>query len=404
MKKFLIITTLMLMILVSCFSTTVSAADTKPNGTAYQLEIKNIKEETLNNGTKIDKMTVNNFKLTISGKLKEQGYRTELSKNNTVLNIISNDNLYRCKIAMFSDVTPYILTDDQKTELNNLYEELAKEACDKKGISKSDDNYYEVYYDEYYKLDVTNKKIAAFYSKYNLNRYTSFESFTNEEYKKAWELVGVNEVFLSNPSDFIKEYYGGGVTKTTIPTDSGICYQYEFDKNITLNGLFLMNTTGEDSNTDGYDVEFSWLSKTITNSDSSNSNTQPAKPIKEVLIIPPSQTKYDVGEKLNTEGIKITVIYEDGSIEEVSKGYTIKGYNKNKAGKQTLTINYKGHTTTYDVKVGNVSSIDVNETGKLPQTGDFLDFKDILYICCAVLSIVLIFIVFKSVKYNNIKK
>ena len=146
----------------------------------------------------------------------------------------------------------------------------------------------------------------------------------------------------------------------------------------------------------------------ILNTDDSdlnnNSNVNPFKYIKDVLIIPPSQTKYDVGEKLNTEGIKITVIYEDGSIEEISKGYTIKGYNKNKAGKQTLTINYKGHTTTYNVKVGNVSSIDVNETGKLPQTGDFLDFKDILYICCAVLSIVLIFIVFKSVKYNNIKK
>lgn len=41
---------------------------------------------------------------------------------------------------------------------------------------------------------------------------------------------------------------------------------------------------------------------------------------------------------------------------------------------------------------------------KLPQTGNFFEFKDGLYLLCIVSSIALVYIVFKAIKYRNIEK
>jgi len=123
-----------------------------------------------------------------------------------------------------------------------------------------------------------------------------------------------------------------------------------------------------------------------------------------VLIIPPKKTRYDVGEKLDLDGLKITAVYANNKIEEVTKGYTVTGYNKNKAGIQTVTISYKGFSRSYNVNVGNVSNVDLDKTEKLPQTGDFFDLVDGLYLLVGILSMALIYIVYKSIKCSKTTK
>ena len=117
--------------------------------------------------------------------------------------------------------------------------------------------------------------------------------------------------------------------------------------------------------------------------------------IKEVLIIPPTKTKYDVGENLDLDGLTITAVYDNDKIEQIdikknNKDYKVTGFNKNKEGFQTVTISYKGFSRSYEVKVGNSSSIDINETGKLPQTGDFSVLKYALYTLITILSSILV--------------
>lgn len=119
-----------------------------------------------------------------------------------------------------------------------------------------------------------------------------------------------------------------------------------------------------------------------------------------VLIIPPNQTRYDVGENLNLDGLKITAVYDNNIIKEIKNGYTVKGYNKNKEGVQTVTISYKGFSRSYKVRVGNIS-YDVKKEGKLPQTGNVPYIQTGLYVLISLLSLVLIYLVYKSFKYRK---
>jgi len=74
----------------------------------------------------------------------------------------------------------------------------------------------------------------------------------------------------------------------------------------------------------------------------------------------PDKTTYYVGEELDLTGLVVEVMYGDGSSREIS-GCEVSGYNKNASGKQTLQVNYRGATTTFDVTV--VSGFKINEQG-----------------------------------------
>lgn len=73
----------------------------------------------------------------------------------------------------------------------------------------------------------------------------------------------------------------------------------------------------------------------------------------------PSNTTIKKGSKLDLEGGKIIVTYEDGTTETIDMDdpdVTITGFNTFKTGKQTVTVKYGGKTATFQVRV--VSSID----------------------------------------------
>lgn len=65
----------------------------------------------------------------------------------------------------------------------------------------------------------------------------------------------------------------------------------------------------------------------------------------------PVRTGYVIGDTLETAGLSITVNYSDGKTETIMNGFTCSPTSFDTAGKQTVTVTYKGFTTSFDVKV-----------------------------------------------------
>ena len=75
-------------------------------------------------------------------------------------------------------------------------------------------------------------------------------------------------------------------------------------------------------------------------------------------------TELEVGDTLNTDGLKITVTYSDGSTEEVGKDkLEIGTLDTATAGEKELTITYEGVSVTVTVTVKEKASQEVTLTG-----------------------------------------
>jgi len=71
----------------------------------------------------------------------------------------------------------------------------------------------------------------------------------------------------------------------------------------------------------------------------------------------PGKTTYYVGDDLDTTGMEVTATYSDDKKEAVT-GYTVTGYDKNKAETQTITVTYEGKTATFSVTVKPLNTFD----------------------------------------------
>lgn len=70
-----------------------------------------------------------------------------------------------------------------------------------------------------------------------------------------------------------------------------------------------------------------------------------------ITLIPPKQLKYEVGDKLNLEGMKVLAQYTDGTEKDVTKEVKVSGYDEAKTGEQTITVSYEGYEETFTVEV-----------------------------------------------------
>lgn len=79
--------------------------------------------------------------------------------------------------------------------------------------------------------------------------------------------------------------------------------------------------------------------------------------VSEVISIsiktPPIKTTYEVDDVVDTKGMVLSVSYYDGTIENITSGFTVSPQVLDKLGTQTITVSYKGKTTTYQVLVIN---------------------------------------------------
>lgn len=75
----------------------------------------------------------------------------------------------------------------------------------------------------------------------------------------------------------------------------------------------------------------------------------------------PNKTNYVVGEKINTAGLEVVAKYSDGSSQIISSGLSVTPTVLDTAGKQKVTVTYKGNHTNFDVFVDEVVTGPVRE-------------------------------------------
>ena len=82
--------------------------------------------------------------------------------------------------------------------------------------------------------------------------------------------------------------------------------------------------------------------------------TVTAKQVTSIAIASkPNKTTYLEGQELDTTGLKLKVSYNNGTSEVVTGNWKISGYDKNKVGKQTVTVTYQGKTAAFTVTVNS---------------------------------------------------
>ena len=83
-------------------------------------------------------------------------------------------------------------------------------------------------------------------------------------------------------------------------------------------------------------------------------------------VTTPTKTVYNYGEELNLKGIAVKQVMKSGTknVIDISK-CEVTGYNKNKLGKQTITVKYLGKTDTFIVEVKDyMTSLEVTTPTK----------------------------------------
>ena len=94
----------------------------------------------------------------------------------------------------------------------------------------------------------------------------------------------------------------------------------------------------------------------------------------------PNKKEYIEFEELDLTGLELLISFSDGTTRTVTTGYNLSGYNSEKIGTQTITVEYKGKTETFDVTVveKKVVSLNCKETNKLTiTTGQELDLSNV---------------------------
>lgn len=91
----------------------------------------------------------------------------------------------------------------------------------------------------------------------------------------------------------------------------------------------------------------------------------------------PAKTKYLQGkDNLDVTGGKLTLKYSDGTSEIIDlSADMVSGFDNTKTGSQTLTINYGGKTTSYDIEI-TAKSLSRIEVSTLPDKTKYFQNKD----------------------------
>ncbi len=81
------------------------------------------------------------------------------------------------------------------------------------------------------------------------------------------------------------------------------------------------------------------------------------------IVTYPNKTEYKEGIAFSQTGLSMRVRYSDGSATAITD-FKVSGYNKNKIGKQTLTVTYSVFKTTFEVQVAAKSLTKITITAQ----------------------------------------
>jgi hypothetical protein len=165
----------------------------------------------------------------------------------------------------------------------------------------------------------------------------TFEVIVNAE-----QLVEIEVTTLPTKVEYIEGQeleISGGVLTLTFDNNTTSTVNFD-DKDVKISG-FDKTKTGEQTITVEYSGKTAEFKVKVNN-----------KQLVKVEIVKVPQVEYAFGEALNLKGGVIKATFDNGDEMEVDLSYlTVSGYDANKAGKQTLTAEYKGQTITFDVTV-----------------------------------------------------
>ncbi|MDG5787248.1 bacterial Ig-like domain-containing protein [Evansella sp. AB-P1] len=73
------------------------------------------------------------------------------------------------------------------------------------------------------------------------------------------------------------------------------------------------------------------------------------------------KTEYLIGELINLDGISVNALFSDGSESEISADDVIvTGFDSSETGRNTVTLNFSGVSTTFDVEIVDLTVTDLN--------------------------------------------
>lgn len=87
--------------------------------------------------------------------------------------------------------------------------------------------------------------------------------------------------------------------------------------------------------------------------------------VKEILSIEvtaPNQTKYSQGQGLNTSGMVVYGVLDDGRKIDITSQCTVQGFDSSTLGNQTVTVKYKDCTDSFTVNIVKASVASINNT------------------------------------------
>ena len=91
--------------------------------------------------------------------------------------------------------------------------------------------------------------------------------------------------------------------------------------------------------------------------------------VKDITLTAPTKTEYKYGEALDLTGGKVQKVMASGAqepaVDLTDSSVTVSGYNANKTGKQTITVEYEGIQKTFEITVKNtVKTIEITAPTK----------------------------------------
>ena len=188
-----------------------------------------------------------------------------------------------------------------------------------------------------------------------------------------------------------------GIEITTLPSkttyvlgeeldtiDMVVSVVYNSGKKVATNDY----TVSELDDTVGYQtvtVTYMVFTKTF----SVNVLEKPRNMIGIMVMSPPDKQTYYVGEELDTTGLVVSAVYDNGDIENISD-YEVSGFDNEKTGEQIIKVTYDKFTTTFEVEVSELSSYilgDVNGDGEVDVMDATLIQRKTAMLACAIFDV-----------------
>lgn len=112
-------------------------------------------------------------------------------------------------------------------------------------------------------------------------------------------------------------------------------------------------TTPDMSTAGQKDVVVTYQEKTASFTITVNAPVVPE--VVSIRVTPPTKVEYAPNDQFDPTGMVVTAIFDDEHEETVAEGYSVTAPDMTKAGKQTVTVTYKGKTDSFEIRIFQVT-------------------------------------------------